>query len=70
MSDTYPYTYAWGNNPVRASFKGLRCRMICKGAMNSCLVEFEDGRRTVTSVRALRLRRTYDVSYADRLFTL
>lgn len=51
---TYPLIYAWGNNPVRAELKGRRCRMVCRGAMNSCLIEFEDGTRVVTSRNAVR----------------
>jgi len=47
--------YRWGNNPVRAKYKGKRCRVICRGKMNSCLVEFENGERIVTSRNALRI---------------
>lgn len=50
----YPYTYAWGNNPVRATYKGKRCRVVCRGKMNSCLLEFADGRKLVTSRNAIR----------------
>jgi hypothetical protein len=50
----YPYTYAWGNNPVRAKLKGRRCRVIVRGKMNSCLLEFESGEMTVTSRNAIR----------------
>jgi len=28
---------------------GQRCRVLCRGAMNSCAVEFADGYRVVTS---------------------
>ena len=54
MKTDLPYYYAWGNNPVRAQFKGKRCRMICRGTLNSCLLEFIDGRRIVTSRNAIR----------------
>jgi hypothetical protein len=51
----YPYVYAWGNNPVRATLRGRRCRVLVRSRRhNSCLVEFEDGRRVVTSRHALR----------------
>jgi len=50
----YPYYYAWGNNEVRAQYKGKLCKRICSGALGSCLLEFEDGRRLVTSRRAIR----------------
>ena len=53
----YPYYYAWGNNAVRAAFKGRRCRVVARGAMNSCLLEFENGERLVTSCNALRRRK-------------
>lgn len=34
--------------------QGEPCRLICKGAMNSVLIEFADGYRTVTSLNGLR----------------
>jgi len=33
---------------------GQRCRVLVRGAMNSCLVEFEDGYRVVTSRNYVR----------------
>ena len=51
----YPYVYAWANNPVRATLRGCRCRVLARSRRyNSCLVEFEDGRLVVTSRNALR----------------
>jgi len=49
MTD-YPYYYAWN----RMGRKGQLCRVICRGTMNSCLLEFHDGFRAVTSRNALR----------------
>jgi hypothetical protein len=49
--------YGWGprgNLPGAMSRKGQRCRVICRGAMNSALVEFEDGYQAVISRSALR----------------
>ena len=47
--------FAWKNNPMRARLYGRRCRIIATGSkMHSCLVEFENGERVVTSVRAIR----------------
>ena len=37
--------------------KGQACRVICRGKMNSALVEFEDGFKMVTSRNALRKRK-------------
>lgn len=55
MNDTKPlYVYAWKNNSVRASFYGLRCLVVARGKMNSCLLRFEDGRYLVTSRNAIR----------------
>ena len=52
---TYPYRYAWGNNPVRAGRKGQPCRILLRSRrMSSVLVEFPDGFRMITSRRALR----------------
>lgn len=33
---------------------GQRCRIVARGSMNSCLVEFEDGTKVVTSRNFLR----------------
>ena len=49
------YLYRWGNNPVRATLKGRRCRIVARGALNSCLIEFLDtGDRFITSRNALQ----------------
>ena len=50
MQPDYPYRYAWN----RMDRKGKLCRVLCRGKMNSCLVEFEDGFKAVTSRNALR----------------
>jgi hypothetical protein len=40
---------------VRAVLRGRRCRVVVRSRrFNSCLVEFEDGRRDVVSRHALR----------------
>jgi hypothetical protein len=49
----YPYVWAWAVRPT-PSRKGQRCRVLVRGAMNSALVEFEDGYRVVTSRNGLR----------------
>ena len=46
--------YTWGNNPKRAVMKGRRCRVIARGAKNSCLIEFENGQREIVSRYAVR----------------
>lgn len=51
-----PYIYAWKNNEVRAAMFRRPCRVVARGSLGSVLIEFEDGRRTVTSRRALRKR--------------
>lgn len=48
------YRYTWGNNAKRATMKGRTCRVLARGAMNSALIEFEDGQREVVSRNALR----------------
>lgn len=50
----FPYVFVWGNNEVRASLKGRACRVVARGKMNTCLLEFEDGARVVTSRNAIR----------------
>jgi len=58
MNATTLYTYRWGNNPRRALMKGRVCRVICRGAMNSALIEFVDDKsREVVSRNALRKAR-------------
>lgn len=44
------YLYAWD----RCGRKGQRCRVLARGKMNSCLLQFEDGWRMVTSRNSLR----------------
>lgn len=51
---TFPYRFAWKNNEVRATLYNRRCRVICRGTMNSALIEFENGERRVVSRNALR----------------
>jgi hypothetical protein len=44
------YIYRWN----RMDRKGQLCRVLVRGAMNSCLVEFADGFKAVTSRNALK----------------
>lgn len=44
------YLYRWN----RQGRKGQECVLLCRGTMNSCLVEFADGYRMVTSRNALK----------------
>lgn len=67
----FPYVWAWGQKPgwgpsskgkdgtpprlFDRDRKGERCRVIARGRLNSCLLEFaSDGYRTVTSRNGLR----------------
>ena len=50
--DEFRYVYAWN----RMERKGQPCRVIVRAKMNSCLIEFEDGFKAVTSRNALRRR--------------
>jgi hypothetical protein len=57
----FPYVWAWRQSAHRAfdrCRKGERCRVVCRGTMNSALVEFEDGYRVVTSRNGIRLAST------------
>lgn len=47
---TRVYIYQWN----RMDRKGQLCRVLVRGGRNSCLVEFEDGFKAVTSRNALR----------------
>lgn len=63
MAD-FPYVWFWRQKPgwdrgtpprvFDRGRKGERCRVVCRGTMNSALLEFEDGFRTVTSRNGLR----------------
>jgi hypothetical protein len=49
------YRFCWGNNPKRATLQGRVCRVVCRGTMNSAMIEFIDnGQREVVSRNALR----------------
>ena len=53
------YRYCWGPRFIVSGLpvldrKGQLCRVIARGAMNSALVEFQDGVRHVISRNALR----------------
>lgn len=48
------HIYRW--RKYRPDLYGKRCRVVARGAMNSCLVEFEDGTRHVVSRYAVRKR--------------
>jgi len=51
VSDVKIYEYRWN----RMGRKGQLCRVLVRGKMNSCLIEFLcDGFRAVTSRNALR----------------
>lgn len=48
------YEYRW-NRPGLPGRKGTVCRVLARGKMNSCAVEFvSDGFRAITSRNALR----------------
>jgi DNA (cytosine-5)-methyltransferase 1 len=51
-----PYDVSWRtlNASDFGERKGSRCRIVARGAMNSCLIEFEDGFRVLTSRYAVR----------------
>ena len=50
------WPYVWRVRTRLGERFGQACRVIVRGAMNSALVEFEDGRRFVTSRNYLRRR--------------
>lgn len=47
------YEFRWNRSGLPGR-KGSLCRVICRGRMNSCAVEFLDGFRAVVSRNALR----------------
>ena len=52
MTDKYPYI--WRVKTRLPERKGTRCNVLVRGGMNSCLVEFEDGYKVITSRNYLR----------------
>lgn len=54
MSDA-TFCRVWYWRKVLPERKGQRCRVLARGALNSCLVEFEDGFRVITVRYAVRL---------------
>ena len=53
------YYYAWKNNQKRATLYKRLFHIICRGSMNSVLVEFENGQREIISRNAIRRRIDY-----------
>jgi hypothetical protein len=53
MRPMMKYIYRWN----RMGRKGQACNVLARGKMNSCLVEFEDGFKAITSRNALILNR-------------
>jgi len=49
------YLYRWD----RQGRKGQACEVLARGTMNSCLVEFADGYRMVTSRNAIKKNPRY-----------
>lgn len=45
---------SWDPKANPESRKGMECRVLAVGALNSALVEFEDGHTTVTNRQGLR----------------
>jgi hypothetical protein len=57
------YIYRWD----RHGRKGQVCEILARGAMNGCLVKFEDGYTMVTSRNAIRKTDPLEESLADCL---
>ena len=49
-----PFPYQWFWKSRLAERKGLPCKVLARGKMNSILVEFEDGYKVVTWRYAVR----------------
>lgn len=62
-SEYFPYEYRWN----RQGRKGEPCRVLVRGKMNSCSVEFLDGFKMVTSRNALRKRKPTELWMDERV---
>ena len=51
------YPYYWRVKTRLPERKGQPCQVLIRARMNSCLVEFEDGYRVVTSRNYIRKRK-------------
>jgi hypothetical protein len=51
------FAYYWRVRARLPERYGEPCRVLCRGALNSCLVEFADGERFVTSRNYVRRRK-------------
>lgn len=58
----YPYVFYWRAPP---GFKGRRCRVTARGALNSIRIEFEDGFKMITSRHAVRKAGSDDQQFSD-----
>jgi len=60
INESAPFdrVYRWRNNTSRLPYFDKPCRILAKGtSMRSVLIEFEDGMRMVTSVRAVKKKK-------------
>lgn len=55
-------THFWRWIIRRPDLKGRRCRIIARGKLNSCLVQFADGEKVLTSRYAVRKIRPDNLS--------
>ena len=53
-ADTRAQLYRWFWKTKLPERRSEMFRVICRGALNSCMIEFPDGWRVVTSRNALR----------------
>lgn len=59
------YVFRWGNNPQRAKMKGRVCRVLARGGMNSCKIQFVDnGQTECVSRNALRKVKGWELKSA------
>lgn len=56
LASAFVYYYAWRNSPKRETLYKRTCRVVARGRMNSCLIEFENGQRECVSRNAIRKR--------------
>ena len=54
LAPNQPFDRYWRVRRTLPQRYGQRCRIIVRGKMNSCAVEFEDGYKTVTSRWSVR----------------
>ena len=51
------FEYCWGNNEERKKLQGRKCKVLYRGPLNSCWVQFIDGDREMHCISRYALKK-------------